>query len=172
MANKHNTNAETILSTLSPEAAEQLREHFRQEVAQEIASGLTASSPSKPARRTAGKAQKGGAARQKTNDGTDRSASQFIRDCDAANPDISAKDVCIKAAEVGLSIEPPLVYNVRQLARKKAAEAGDAAAQEKKAEETKAKRAAALEKARAAKKAKQAEAEKAANAKTAAKSKK
>jgi hypothetical protein len=168
---KHNTNIETILSTLSPEAAEQLRDHFRQEVAQEIASGLVAS-PSKSARRTAGTAQVGGAARQKTTDGTDRSASQFIRDCDTANPGISAKDVCIKAAEVGLSIEPPLVYNVRQLARKKSEADNDATTNVASEEETKAKRIAALEKARTAKAAKKTEAEAAANAKTAEKSKK
>jgi hypothetical protein len=169
---KHNTNVETILSTLSPEAAAQLREHFRQEVAQEIASGLVASSPStsKP-RRTAGSVV-GGAARQRTNDGTERSASQFIRDCDAANPDISAKEVCLKAAEVGLSIETSLVYNVRQLARKKSEAASDEAAVAVQEGETQAKRVAALEKARATKAAKKAEAEAAANAKTAAKSKK
>jgi hypothetical protein len=160
---KNNTSVETILSTLNPEAAAALRDHFRQEVASEIASGLVASA--KPAKRSAGasKAHVGGAARQRTNDGTNRSASQFIRDFDAANPDANAKDVCAKASEVGLTIEPSLVYNVRQLVRNKAAEG------EVDKEETQAKRVAALEKARAAKAANKEAAKTAANEKTAKK---
>jgi hypothetical protein len=168
---KHSATPESILSTLSPEAASVLENHYRQQFVSELSAGL----PSKPARGrpkasgTPGKKSRG-PNRQKTNDGTDRSASQFIRDCDAANSDISAKDVCVKAAEVGLSIEPSLVYNVRQQARKKAASGGaDAKA---KADATYQKRVAALEKARAARKEKREAAEKAANAKTAKSAKK
>jgi len=169
---KHSATPESILSTLSPEAASVLENHYRQQFVSELSAGL---SP-KPARgrpKGSGKGEPGkksrGPNRQKTNDGTDRSASQFIRDCDAANSDISAKDVCVKAAEVGLSIEPSLVYNVRhQLANKAKASDKDAAA---KKDETYQKRLAALEKARAARKANREAAEKKANAKTAKKSK-
>lgn len=153
MANT-NKNAEQILSTLNPEAAEALRAHFRAEAAQEIAAGLTGG-PAPKARRTRGPAK--GATRKVTNDGTERNASQFIRDCDDS---MSAKEVVEAGAKVGLDIAQPLVYNVRAREAKKTAEAEDSKAAEAKAAETKAKRQAAAAKAREARAAKKAAAEK------------
>lgn len=177
---KHTATPESILSTLSPEAASVLESHFRSQLASELTASLSGTAPAPKAKATkAAKPAKRTVNRQHTNDGTNRSASQFIRDCDVANPGISAKDVCVKGAEVGLNIEAPLVYNVRQLVRKAAAAAGNAdekaaeqAAAEKKAAETKAKRAENLKKAREAKAAKRAAAEAEANAKTAEAAKK
>jgi len=177
-------NASSILSALSPEAQAVLASHFRAEIVQQISGTLSpestvstvkAAAKSAPAKRPEGTVAGVGRARaQFTNDGTNRSASQFIRDTDAAFPGISAKDVVAKAAEVGLSIEAPLVYNVRQLVRNKANEAAekDAAAVQAKSEadkaaDTQALKAAALEKARAAKAEKRNVAVAEANAKTA-----
>jgi len=165
---KHTATPESILSTLSPEAASVLENHYRQQIASELAAGIVGSA--KPVKRASKAAKKAGPVRQKTSDG--RSASQFIRDCDAANPDISAKDVCAKAAEAGLNVNAPLVYNVRQLARKKAAANQDEKAQAKAKDETYQKRLKALEKARAKRAENRAKAEKEANAKTAKSSKK
>lgn len=151
---KTNTTVATILSTLSAEAVSELRSHFRTEVATEIAAGLVA--PEKPAARraTAVKApevKKAGPNRQRTNDGTERSASQFIRDC---GEEMSAKDVVEAAAKVGLDIEAPLVYNVRAQAKKKVEDAANAEEAAKKDEARKNALRQNAEKARAARKAK------------------
>jgi hypothetical protein len=145
---KHTANPETILSTLSPEAASVLENHFRQRFVSELSAGLPGNA--KPAKRSGQKAS----VRQRTADG--RSASQFIRDCD---DNLSAKDVVAKAAEAGLTVKESLVYNVRQQARKKA-EASDKDEQVKK-DETYQKRLKALEKARAKRAENRAAAEKA-----------
>jgi hypothetical protein len=57
--------------------------------------------------------------RQKTNDGTKRSASQYIRDVDEATPGLRVIEVIELGTLVGLTIEPALVYNVRQNVKKK-----------------------------------------------------
>ena len=57
--------------------------------------------------------------RQKTNDGTNRSASQYIRDVDDATPGLSVTEVIEMGVLLGLTIEPALVYNVRQNVKKK-----------------------------------------------------
>jgi hypothetical protein len=113
----------SILSTLATETQEVLAAHFRQQVASEIAGTLTTKIAAKPANKTAkkptekkpteNKEGKRMINRQKTNDGTERSASQFIRDCDSS---LNAKQVCEAGKVLGLEIEPVLVYNVRKQA--------------------------------------------------------
>lgn len=143
--------AETILSTLAPEAVTVLRTHFLSEAAAQITAGLTTPAPraaqAKP--RKAGK--RGPGKRQVTNDGTKRNASQFIREC---KDSMSANEVVEAGKAVGLDFNSMLVYNVRAAAKKKAEGAKDEKAAAKKVAETQKKRAAALVKARAARAAK------------------
>ena len=152
---KINTTVANILSTLSSDAAEALRQHYRAEATAEIVAGLTGGEkPAAPRRAaTAVKAEtKRGQNRQHTADG--RSASQFIRDC---GEELSAKDVVEAASKVGLTIEASLVYNVRAQAKKKAEEAENEAEAEKKDEARKEQLRKNAEKARAARQAKIAE---------------
>lgn len=147
MTNKTNTTA-AILSNMTPEfAAQVLSTMTPTEAASTLAqmNGSTA-----PVRRTEGTGTKS-LRGQKTNDGTDRNASQFIRD---QNPSLSAKEVCAAAAAVGLTFNETYVYNVRAQAKKKAEENVSAEEASKADEEKKAKLRENLEKARAAKKAK------------------
>ena len=128
---KHTVTFESVLSTLSPEAARVLATHFRSQIASELVSSLAPKAKRAPAVEKGEKAPAAGKRtinRQKTNDGTDRSGSQFIRDYDAGNPGCTVDEVCEKAKEAGLDIKPSLVYNVRQNLRKKVA--GVAAAPE------------------------------------------
>lgn len=143
-----NTNAVLILSTLSAESVGVLRTHFLAEAAATLTSSVNghASTPSTPRVHETSK-RRGPGKRQITNDGTERSASQFIRDC---KDTMSANEVVDAGKEVGLEIAPALVYNVRNQAAKKA----EAAADETAKVATNKKRAAALKKARAAKAAK------------------
>ncbi len=116
MTKTNTVNVTSILSTLSPAAAEALRSHFREEAVAEITSTLSGSAPKAATKRVekTEKAEKRGPNRQHTADG--RSASQFIRDC---GEEMSAKDVVEAASQAGLTIEAPLVYNVRAQAKKK-----------------------------------------------------
>lgn len=121
---KHTVTFESVLSTLSPEAARVLATHFRSQIASELVSSLAPKAKRAPAVEKGEKAPTAGKRtinRQKTNDGTDRSGSQFIRDYDAGNPGCTVDEVCEKAKEAGLDIKPSLVYNVRQNLRKKTA---------------------------------------------------
>ena len=128
MTNNTNTTVATILSTLSTAAAETLRSHFREEAVAEITSTLSGNiaktTPKAAPKRTekaekVEKVEKRGSGRQHTNDGTERSASQFIRDCG----DMSVKEVIEASTKVGLNIKESLVFNVRAQAKKKAEEA-------------------------------------------------
>lgn len=159
MANTNTPNAESVLSTLSEETRSSLETHFRQQIASELTGGVSEprKRPGRPAGSKAAKSGRGRGKRLMTNDGTERSASQFIRDC---KDSMSAKEVVEAAKEVGLNIAPALVYNVRKNAEKKAAEAKPAKAPKAKADkadkkESKAspKQLAALKKAWAARKA-------------------
>jgi len=149
-------NAETILSTLSPESVSVLRGHFIAEAAASLTAGLTPA-PAPRATRTrtekpaSTEAKRGPGKRQVTNDGTERNASQFIRDCKES---MSANEVVEAGKTVGLDFNSMLVYNVRAAVKKKAESAKDEKATAKKAAETQKKKAAALVKARAARKAK------------------
>ena len=121
---KHTVTFESVLSTLSPEAARVLATHFRSQIASELVSSLAPKAKRAPAVEKGEKAPAAGKRtinRQKTNDGTDRSGSQFIRDYDAGNPGCTVDEVCEKAKEAGLDIKPSLVYNVRNNLRKKVA---------------------------------------------------
>ena len=132
-----------------------LRMHFRSELATEITSGIM-NPVVKPTRRTASAAKRSGPNRQVTNDGTERSASQFIRDC---GDEMGAKDVCAAASSVGLTIDPPLVYNVRAQAKKRTEKAAPVEESAKSAEDKKVKLRENAAKARAARAAKKAKAE-------------
>ncbi len=144
---KINTTVANILSTLSSDAAEALRQHYRAEATAKIVADITGEKPAAPRRAaTAVKAEtKKGQNRQHTADG--RSASQFIRDC---GEDMSAKDVVETAAKEGLIIETSLVYNVRAQAKKKAEDAVNAEEAAKKTEARKEQLRKNAEKARAA----------------------
>ena len=132
-----NTSAATVLSHLSPEAQALVRAEVRAEVALELAGqpAVKTRKPRSEAKKVAAqpKARKS-RSRQLTNDGTERNASQFIRDTDDAHTGdepMKAKEVQAAAADVGLTIAIPLVYNVRKnraKAEAKAAAAASAAA--------------------------------------------
>ena len=171
MTTKNTTVA--ILSAMSPAFAAQVLSTMNPAEAAATLAAMSDTTPAAaPKRRVAKEAKeekKAGPNRQHTNDGTERSASQFIRDC---GDEMSAKDVVEKAATVGLTIEAPLVYNVRAQAKKRAENALNAEEAAKADEEKKAKLRANLEKARAAKATAKAEAEKAAAEKEKAKAEK
>jgi len=160
------TNTAAILSAMTPDFAAQVLSTMSPTEAAATLAEMNGSTPA-PARRTektGTKSLRG----QVTNDGTNRNASEFIRDCDAS---LSAKEVCEAAAAVGLVFKDTYVHNVRAMAKKKAAETVTAEEAAKADEAKKEKLRANLEKARAAKAAKKAEAEAAANAATAKASK-
>jgi hypothetical protein len=100
---------DAILSTLSDGAVASLRNHFRGEFVNELSSGIT---PERPAHSKAAKdpSEKRHINRQMTNDGTNRTASAWVRDCDLEK----ATDVVEAAKAVGLDINVALVYNVRK----------------------------------------------------------
>ena len=146
-----NSIAQSVLSTLSPEARQALSDHFRSQIASELVSSSGGSpAPAAPAPRRSAAAPAAPKAkreinRQLTSDLTEKgedpiSGSEWVRRYDAANPDTKAGDVVVAAEKVGLEIKKELVYNVRNQAAKKAAAAAEAAAAAK--EERKAKRAA------------------------------
>ena len=141
-------NTQTILSALNlldPTASSMLRDHFRSEFVAELASSLTAAPKAAPAPAPApvtkpapkvpnatrptpkvpnapkpDKADKPAGKRNRTNDGTNRTASDVIRD----NPNVSAAEIVEIAKGLGLTIAPPLVYNVRQIERNKVKKVG------------------------------------------------
>ena len=124
----NNITVESILSTLSVEAISELRSHFRSEVASELTGTIkepvtevvTKEADKKEANKKVKKVlavkKVSGQNRQHTNDGTERSASQFIRDC---GEEMSVKDIVESASKVGLDIETSLIYNVRAQLKKK-----------------------------------------------------
>jgi hypothetical protein len=115
MSNNTNSLVDEILSTLSPETRSVLESHYLQQLVSEMSTKLSLDVLStKPVSTT-----KRFINRQKTNDGTDRSASKYIRDIDENQPGLSASEVVKLAVSVGLDIESSLVYNVRQNLKKK-----------------------------------------------------
>ena len=124
MATNKNT-AAIILSTLSEDAQAALEAHFRQQLVNELVGSVQ---QAKPPRATATPANvsskpRGRASAQFTNDGTNRSASQWIRDYTTANPEVKAREVVEAAKGVGLNIKQPLVFGVLYNKTKKANEA-------------------------------------------------
>jgi hypothetical protein len=114
MSNNTNSLVDEILSTLSPETRSVLESHYLQQLVSEMSTKLSLDVLStKPV------STKRFINRQKTNDGTDRSASKYIRDIDENQPGLSASEVVKLAVSVGLDIESSLVYNVRQNLKKK-----------------------------------------------------
>lgn len=117
---------ENFLATISPEMRTQLTTHFQEVARAEIISQLNqglmtptavkVKSPKSKANKVQG--DKRVINRQVTNDGTERSASQFIRDLDKTTPGLTGPQVIEEAAKLGMEISGPLVYNVRQGVKK------------------------------------------------------
>lgn len=150
-------NAETLLSTLSPEAREALSNYYRAEVVACLTGDLEASPKVSKAPATANKeASAGKRVRkvQKTNDGSDLSAAAWVKQTDAENKkakkaQVAPKDMAELAKSVGLNITGQYVSILRSQARKAAADKRTKKEQAKHEAEVKAQRQANAAKARA-----------------------